>query len=251
MLQAARSRAVAHRGRLRGDPEQALSSLRRLPPWVSAVEVDVRVSADGVPVLMHDESVDRTTDGRGAVAGLRAAEIAALTLLPDERVPTLAAYLRACESRGVMGVYLHLKVGRPAAIEAVVAVVRDAGHAERCVLLFGCADRAREAHERTPELRLGLLSTTRRNLEGRVELAHAGVVWLLLTPRGDERYLAHRDVVAAARAAGVRTGASTLRRAPAHRAALEDGCEMLITDSVHRLDGADASRWLSRQAGTP
>jgi glycerophosphoryl diester phosphodiesterase len=42
------------------------------------VETDVQLTADGVPVLMHDETVDRTTDGTGAVADLTLAEIRAL-----------------------------------------------------------------------------------------------------------------------------------------------------------------------------
>lgn len=237
-LEALRSRVVAHRGRLLGDPEQALSSLRRLPAWVRAVEVDVRISADGVPVLMHDEDVGRTTNGSGRVARLTSAQIAQLTGAGGERVPTLAAYLRACAERDLSDVYVHLKVSRSAVVEAVVTEVRAARMVERCVLLFRRADRASTTHGCYPEMRLGLLNTTDRNLDRRLRLARDGVVWALLTPRGDERYLDHRHVVHAARTAGVRVGASTLRGAAAHRAAHTDGCDVVITDSVHLLDAA-------------
>lgn len=239
-LAALRARAVAHRGRIGDDPEQALSSLQRLPRWVRGVEVDVRISADGVPVLMHDPSVDRTTDGHGDVADLHLEEIAALTLLPAERVPTLAAYLAACADRGVEDVYLHLKVTSKAAVAAVVADLRAANMVARSVLLFRQVDKARRAHALEPGLRVGLLGTTSDGLDVRLRLALEGVVSLLLTPRGDERYLAQRDVVAAARAAGVRVGASTLRGPGAHRAALQDGCDVIITDALHLLGGADA-----------
>lgn len=235
-----RPRAVAHRGRCLGDPEQALSSLQRLPSWVRGVEVDVRLSADGVPVLMHDARVDRTTDGHGEVAGLRADEIAALTLWPAERVPTLAAYLGACAQRDMADVYLHLKVTTEAAVAAVAADVRATGMAARTVLLFRQAKKARRARAVAPEVRLGLLGTTRDTLDERLRLAQQGGVWLLLAPRGDERYLAQRDVVAAVRAAGVRVGASTLRGSCAHRAAVDDGCDVIISDSLHALDGTDA-----------
>ncbi len=236
-LAALRPRVVAHRGRHAGYPEQTLSSLARLPGWVRAVEVDVRLSADGVPVLMHDAHVDRTTDGHGAVADLRADEIAGLTLLPAERVPTLATYLRACAARRVDVVYLHLKVTTRKAVEAVVADVRRHGMEARTVLLFRQVEKALRAQACAPELRLGLLGTTGENLDERLRLARAGTLWLLLMPRGDDRYLSHRDVVAAVRAAGVRAGASTLRGADAHQAALDDDCEVVITDSVHLIDG--------------
>ena len=49
-------------------PENTLAGIRRaLALEVDAIEIDVHVTADGVPVLMHDDSVERTTDGTGKV----------------------------------------------------------------------------------------------------------------------------------------------------------------------------------------
>ena len=57
-------------------PENTLAGLRlALHIGADAIEVDVHLSADGIPVLIHDDSVDRTTDGRGAVAALTLAEL--------------------------------------------------------------------------------------------------------------------------------------------------------------------------------
>ena len=53
-------------------------------------ETDVRFTSDDVPVIMHDETVDRTTNGTGAVADLTYAQIAALRTSDDQPVPTLA-----------------------------------------------------------------------------------------------------------------------------------------------------------------
>ena len=65
------------------------------------VECDVRFTSDGVPILMHDETVDRTTDGTGAVREMTLAQIKALRIdthptYPDCRVPTLEEFLRHC-----------------------------------------------------------------------------------------------------------------------------------------------------------
>lgn len=74
-----------------------------------AVELDVRRTADGVLVLMHDETVDRTTNGKGRVVDLTAAQIGALRLragaggrhapLTDEHPPTFEAAMSALRGR--------------------------------------------------------------------------------------------------------------------------------------------------------
>lgn len=64
------------------------------------VEFDTMLSADGVPVLMHDDTVDRTTGGRGPVAGMTVAELRRLRV-GDEPVPLLAEALRRCADLGL------------------------------------------------------------------------------------------------------------------------------------------------------
>ena len=60
-------RIIAHRGGGALAPENTLAGLRRARSLgFSAVEFDVMLAGDGVPVLMHDETLERTTDGRGA-----------------------------------------------------------------------------------------------------------------------------------------------------------------------------------------
>lgn len=56
-------------------------------------ENDVRFTADDVPVIMHDETVDRTTDGTGNVADLTYAQIAAMRTSDDQPVPTLRDFI--------------------------------------------------------------------------------------------------------------------------------------------------------------
>lgn len=92
-------------------PENTLAGLRlALHMGVDGIEVDVRASADGVPVLMHDPTVNRTTDGRGGVSALTLAQLRELDAgakAPDaafrgERVPTLAEVLEAIGGRALL-----------------------------------------------------------------------------------------------------------------------------------------------------
>lgn len=77
------------------DPENVVPSLLAAPAYVDGVYVNIRLTSDSVPVLMHDATVDRTTDGTGAVSSLTLAQIQALDAGGGAQVPTLAEYLTA------------------------------------------------------------------------------------------------------------------------------------------------------------
>jgi glycerophosphoryl diester phosphodiesterase len=107
----------AHRaGGRAGVPENSLAAMRSsLGAGVAVLEVDVALSADGVPVLMHDRTLDRTTTGRGPVSGLRLVELKALALrdaagmLTAETIPTLDEALSVASGRAV--IMLDIKTG--------------------------------------------------------------------------------------------------------------------------------------------
>ena len=87
---------VSHRGNWRSAPENSLAAIdSAIVMKIDAVEIDVRKTKDGHLVLMHDNSVDRTTNGKGKVANLTLAEIKSLKLkdkdgrLTEHTIPTL------------------------------------------------------------------------------------------------------------------------------------------------------------------
>lgn len=99
---------VAHRGASGYEPENTLSAVRRaLEMGVDAVEVDVRLSRDRVPVVIHDETVDRTTGGRGRVRDMTVAELRELDAGRGEKIPRLEEILDEVRGRGVL--FLEVK----------------------------------------------------------------------------------------------------------------------------------------------
>ena len=79
LLGADRRRVVGHRGNRAHAPENTLPSFREaVALGVDALELDVRLSADGEVVVLHDPTVDRTTDGHGVVSAMPWAHIARL-----------------------------------------------------------------------------------------------------------------------------------------------------------------------------
>src|SRR5687768_11162146 len=83
-----------HRGAAAEFPENSLAGFRRaLELGIEGIELDVHLSKDGVPVIIHDETVDRTTNAEGAVADFTVEELRGLDAGDGEYVPTLAEVL--------------------------------------------------------------------------------------------------------------------------------------------------------------
>ncbi|MFI8183965.1 glycerophosphodiester phosphodiesterase family protein [Actinacidiphila glaucinigra] len=104
---------VAHRGQWRDAPENSLAAFRAAyDDGAEIIETDIQLTKDGVPVLMHDTTVDRTTNGTGAVAGMTLAQIKELRLkaglgggqaaVTDARVPTLEEAMKLARNRGLV-----------------------------------------------------------------------------------------------------------------------------------------------------
>lgn len=99
---------VAHRGASGYEPENTLRAVHRaLEMGVDAVEVDVRLSKEGVPVVIHDETVERTTSGRGRVRDMTVEELRTLDAGRGERIPLLEEVLDEVKGKAVL--FLELK----------------------------------------------------------------------------------------------------------------------------------------------
>ncbi len=94
---------VAHRGGIvPGYPENTLVAFHKaIEHGAQAIEIDLRGTKDGAIVIMHDETVDRTTNGHGKVTDLTLAELKALDTGDGERIPTYEEVLQLVEGTGV------------------------------------------------------------------------------------------------------------------------------------------------------
>lgn len=130
---------IAHAACKGHAPENTLAGLRAaLDLGADGMEIDVQATADGVPVLLHDATVDRTTDGQGEVSKLTLAEVKRLDAgarqfegrFAGEPVPTLAEALDLTRGRALM----VLEVKQPDIEEQVLRVVRDLDAVNDCVV---------------------------------------------------------------------------------------------------------------------
>lgn len=108
---------IGHRGARALAPENTLGGIRVAAQCrADAVEVDVRLTKDGTLILMHDETVDRTTSGKGKVEDLSLEQITALDT-GGQRVPTLEEALVIVQKLGISIIVEMKEEG----IEALVA----------------------------------------------------------------------------------------------------------------------------------
>lgn len=107
-------RIMGHRGARAYEPENTLRSVRRaLDMGVQAVEIDVHLSRDGRLVVIHDATVDRTTNGQGRVADLNWAELRRLDAGMGELLPNLEEVVSLVRGRG----HLFVEMKDPRAVE--------------------------------------------------------------------------------------------------------------------------------------
>jgi glycerophosphoryl diester phosphodiesterase len=97
---------AAHRGDWKNYPENSLPAIQScIDNFIDIVEIDVQETSDGKFILMHDNSVNRTTNGKGAVNSLSSNQISKLKLknrngeLTDEHVPTLEEALTLAKGK--------------------------------------------------------------------------------------------------------------------------------------------------------
>ena len=163
---------IAHRGDWRYAPENFLRGFANcIKSGFDAIEVDVRMTKDGVLVIMHDETVNRTTDGKGKVSDLTFEEIKKLHLktptnyVSDQTVPSFEEVLNL--ARGQILVYVDKWQAHK---EAVLEMVHRYGM-DRQILLAGPTNMESDAYKlvmQYPEVNyVPFLSCNGKNDEGK------------------------------------------------------------------------------------
>lgn len=120
---------VGHRGARHEAPENTLAGIdHALAAGVDAIEIDVHLAASGEVVVIHDFTLERTTDGEGPVVAKTLAELKQLDACGGERIPTLSEVLERVRGR----CELFVEIKALAIEEAVVDVIRGANQVGEC-----------------------------------------------------------------------------------------------------------------------
>jgi len=103
------NKCMAHRGWSSKAPENTMAAFQLAfqEPRIDSIEMDVQLSNDGVPIIIHDFTLDRTTNGTGFVYQYSYQELARLDAGGGQKIPTLEEVLQA--SRGKCKLNLEIK----------------------------------------------------------------------------------------------------------------------------------------------
>lgn len=180
------SQIIAHRGASTERPECTLSAIRRaIKVGATAVEVDVRTSRDGRVFILHDATLNRTTNGTGPASALTLAELQRLDAgswfdakFKNERIPSLIESAREC--RGKIDLLLDLKEQGDEYDRKVVGIIRKYGDPTRTIVGVRTVAQAERFRKLLPKSRQLALIPSVESVEN---FAKAGVDVIRLWPR--------------------------------------------------------------------
>jgi len=148
-------------------PENTLAGIERaIALGADAIEIDVHCTADRVPVLIHDELVDRTTDGAGSIHEMpldivRTLDAGARQFVPrfqGEKIATLAEVIDLTKGK----VLLQIEIKQPDIEDDITRIVRDAGAVADCETHSFYPEIVRRMREVEPRMAAALLTDGRR-----------------------------------------------------------------------------------------
>jgi len=239
------TRIAAHRGGAALWPENSLLAFESAIALGSdLLELDVHLTRDRAIAVIHDATVERTTDGTGSVASLTGADLRRLRLrgpaatLTAEHVPTLdEVFAAAAASPAPVGLLVEVK-GPAAGVrydgleELILAALARAGLQARATVMAFNPEVIARVRALAPRARTTLLVS-----HGAVERAGARpeqtVDWAVaagVTDLGLEHTLVDERVVATARAASLALGVWTVNDPTAIRRMLDLGVDIVTTD---------------------
>lgn len=232
---------VAHRGYSSVAPENTLAAVAAgMRTGAEYVEIDVHTTADGLPVVLHDQTVDRTTEGSGDVAVLPGAQVTALDAgswfspaFAGQHLPTFAQVLDLLET-GSSTLLLEIKGPETSAeVERVVDMVVEAGLEDRVVLQSFDVAALRSAREHAPQIPRGLL---RGSLDADPVAVAQDLGAVMYNPSATA-LLARPGVVADLNEAGIAVMPYTVNSAADWDRLTEIGVDGVITDRAGAFIG--------------
>lgn len=226
--------AIGHRGVAQVRPENTMASFEEaLKTGVDMIETDIQRTSDGHLVILHDDRVDRTSNGHGPLRAKTLAELKALDFggwfdprFARERIPTLAELLDLV--RGKAQLNLELKTASPldpGVEKQLIDELRAAHMLDDCII--SCFDHyaLRTVRAEEPKVQTGVLYTARTGLE--VDMAR----WAEAQALHPFFFFVTPDLVSAAHAQQIRVNAWTVDSTDVAQMLMAVGVDGIISNS--------------------
>jgi glycerophosphoryl diester phosphodiesterase len=224
---------IGHRGAMGYAPENTIASFEKgLALGADLIELDVHLSADGYLVVIHDSTVDRTTDGNGYVKDMMLAQLKKLDAgswyrpeFAREKIPTLPEVLEWAKGR--VGLVIEIKNGPisyPGIEEKVIEALKAYGMEEGVIVISFDHRCVRRVKQIRPRIATGILYVGR--LIDPVAAARAAMA-IAIHPKAD--YLT-KEVVEVAHRAGLAVSTWTVNNLSRLEELIEMGVDSIGTN---------------------
>ncbi len=236
----ARTRVIAHRGFSGAAPENTLASVRAaIEVKADMVEIDVTLTTDGHIVVIHDETLDRTTDGSGDVFRATLAELQELDAgswfdpsFAGEHIPTLDDVLAEVEGRILVNVEIKSEAVARGVVTKVASAIREHGMVDQVVVSSFSPMALQEMHSVAPEIRTAVLyNTTYHRGQDAVEI----VTDLGASVFNIKRQRLTRRMLRRCRENGIPVGIYTVNKTRRMRRLVKKGINAIFTDHPNLL----------------
>lgn len=235
-------RLMAHRGYSASAPENTLPSFRAaMASGADGVELDMQMSKDGQVVIMHDQTIDRTTNGHGALKDFTLEELRAFDAgskfdasFAGTRIPTLQEVFEAVHPGDGQTVYTEIKHYRqPADVQTMIRTIIGGGWADHTVVSSFHYDDFAQVRQVSPSIRIAYLCDTAESCRSSVNAAkddkhamiHASYRVLLADP----------SIADMARRNGVDVATWTVNDTGVEQALIKQRVRTFITDEPVKL----------------
>lgn len=235
---------IAHRGASSVAPENTMAAFRKaVEMGAGFIETDLQLSRDARLVALHDDTLDRTTNGRGSVSSKTLQELRALDAgswfrtsnheaapgFAGERIPTIEEIL-AFGREHEIGLHLEVKATGPSGVEhAIVGALRASGEIPRSIVLSFSQSVLRRVRQLEPLAMTGFLFSDRFPS---VVATAVEVGARQLLPRTDR---VTRELVTEAHAHDLKVVTWTADTPEEMRKLISAGVDGIITDYPDRL----------------
>lgn len=148
-------KVLGHRGAPAYEPENTLASFKKaIELGVDQIELDLRFSKDSKLVVIHDEKLDRTTNGKGLVRDFTLAELKKLDAGKGEKIPTLQEVIDLIRDKDI---FLQIELKESNMQRHLLDLIQKNNLEERVMIISFLHEELRKIKELNPNIKTGIL----------------------------------------------------------------------------------------------
>lgn len=169
---------IGHRGACGYEPENTLRSFKRaMAMGVDMIEGDVHLTKDNQAIIMHDETVERTTKGKGEVAHFTLKEIKKLDAGKGEKIPTVQEVINLVKGK----CYLNLEIKGKKPAEEVAKIITKNRAASFIIVSGNSVEALQEVKKINPQIKTALVFWATKTDIGQIIVDTFARIFLLFT----------------------------------------------------------------------